>query len=192
MVAVVVGGMLTPGYSQLSNAISELTAAGVPARFLLTVLFVLYDGCLLVFAVAVPRTVIATRSRAVIAGAILLALVVVAGLGMSTMFPAGRSSDPITATGWVHIGLAAIASLGSMGAVASFAAGTAREPEWRWFSRFSFACVAAIFVSGLWAATMAAQLSPVMGLAERTTIGIFMIWLFVFAATLFKRSSRAS
>jgi hypothetical protein len=41
----------------------------------------------------------------------------------------------------------------------------------------------------MWAATTAAQLSPILGLAERITIGIFILWLFAFSLRiLFGRS----
>lgn len=184
---VVAGGWLTPGYSAAGNMISELTMAGAPGRVPLAALFALYNLMVLAFALVLPRA-LATAPRSWIRGAaVLLAVVAIAGVGMVTLFPTDRPSDPLTVTGWVHVALASVASLGTMAAV--FAAGFAlwHAPESRGLAGFSFACLAAIAASGVWTATAAAQLSPVMGLAERTTIGAFMLWLLVFALAVARR-----
>jgi hypothetical protein len=57
---------------------------------------------------------------------------------------------------------------------------------------FTSASLIIVLVSGLWAATSAAQHSPIVGLAERTTIGAFMLWLLGFAVTLFRRAYRTA
>jgi hypothetical membrane protein len=188
--AVALGGLITPRYSHIANSISELTSPGVTARALLSTLFVAYDFVLLGFAVALARMPGIPRSLAAIAGSVTLALVAVAGLGMSTIFPAGPPAGSIPPTGWIHIALAAIASLGSMAAMASFAWSFSAEPRWRGFARFTAASLIIVLISGLWAATSAAQHSPIVGLAERTTIGAFMLWLLGFAVTFFRRAYR--
>lgn len=98
---------------------------------------------------------------------------------MSAFFPTDRPTDPLTSTGWVHVILAAVASLGTMAAVFAFAWALWRTRAWRRFAVFSFACLVGIAVSGRWTATS----------AERITIGVFMIWLFAFAVTLIRRAS---
>jgi hypothetical protein len=47
---------------------------------------------------------------------------------------------------------------------------------------------------GLWnlEATTTAQLLPIMGLTERITIGVFMVWLLAFAMALIRRSRASS
>ena len=186
--AVIVGGWLTPGYSHVAHAMSELTTAGAPYRDILNLIFVTYNLLLIAFAVAIP-TALGEPRRGIIVGAALLGLVGIAGFGMSTLFPTDRPGDPITTIGWIHIGLAAAASFGSMGAILAFALAFRRNDAWRRFATGSFASLAGIFVSGIWAATTAAQLSPIMGFAERITIGIFILWLFAFSLRiLFGRS----
>jgi RsiW-degrading membrane proteinase PrsW (M82 family) len=71
-----------------------------------------------------------------------------------------------------------------MAAILAFALALRQRPKWRAFAIFSFFSLAAIFLSGLWAAATAVQLSPIMGLAERVTIGIFILWLLAFSLRL--------
>jgi hypothetical protein len=184
LIAVVVGGWITPGYSHAEQAISELTAAGMPRKAILDGMFVAYDLLVVLFALVAPLALGMTRNRAVLVGAALLAVTGLAGLGMSTLFPMDQAGAAMTAAGRLHIALAAVASLGSMGAVLSFGIGTWRATGWRWFSFFSFACVVAILVSGAWAAAAAMASAPLLGVAERVTIGLFLFWLAGFALAL--------
>ena len=182
VVVVVAGGWATPGYNHIAHAISELTAADAPHRGPLGLTFVIYDLLLIAFAIVLPAAF--GGRRGIVFGSALLAVVGLAGLGMSTVLPTDRPGDAITTIGWAHIGLAAAASLGSMAAILAFALALRQRPKWRAFAIFSFFSLAAIFLSGLWAAATAVQLSPITGLAERVTIGIFILWLLAFSLRL--------
>lgn len=183
--AVALGGQMTPGYSHMANAISELTDIDAPARVTLSGAFVAYDLCLLAFASALPHTVFPHR-RALTLAAVTLAVVALAGVGMSTVFPAGDPGARIPLTGWTHIALAAVASLGSMVAVLALARSAAASDRFRGLARFSYAIFAVILVSGAWAAISAATHSPLMGLVERVTIGAFMVWLLAVGVALLR------
>lgn len=190
LATVVLGSAITPGHSHLGNMISELTMASAPYRWPLATLFVLYN--LLVIAFAAGLAGVVPASRGVSVGRILLVVIAFAGVGMVTLFPTDRPTDPLTSTGWVHVVLAAIASFGTMAAVLAFALAFRRLPAWRPFVGVSVACLAGIFLSGLWTASAAAALSPLMGLAERLTIGIFMVWLFAFTVTLSRHANETT
>lgn len=185
-----IGGLVTPGYSHLANMISELTMATAAWRWPVAAFFVLYNLLLIGFAVLLPRVL--PTGRGVLVGSVLLVVIALAGIDMVTAFPTDRPTDPLTLTGWVHVVLAGIASIGTMGAVLAFALTLRRTSAWRPFANISFACLAGIFVSGIWTAATAAQLSPLMGLAERLTIGIFMVWLFAFGVTVTRHRGEAA
>ena len=185
--AVVVGDFLDPRYSAVANTISELTMAGAPNRAALATVFVIYNLLLIVFALALPRAVPGADRRGIAVAAGLLIVIATAGVGMSTLFPTDKPADPLTSTGMVHIGLAAVASLGTIAAVATVASATWRSPSWRGVAALSLVCLVAIVLSGLWTAIATAQLAPTMGLAERATIGSFMVWLFAVAALVLRR-----
>lgn len=156
--------------------------AGAPNRAALAAAFVAYNLLVIGFALALPRALAGADRRGIAAAALLLTAIAAAGLGMSTLFPTDKPGDPLTAVGTMHIVLAAIASLGTIAAVATVAWSTWRVPRWRGVTVLSLACLAAIVVSGLWTGIATAQRAPTMGLAERATIGSFMVWLFAFAA----------
>lgn len=69
--AVILGGILTPNYSQVANAISELIGSGAPYKTLLDPLFDLYNILLVLFAVGLYSARNARRSYS--AGTMLLA-----------------------------------------------------------------------------------------------------------------------
>lgn len=192
VVGVTLGGLITPGYSHVANMISELTMVGSPYRPFLAAIFVLYNLLLVAFALSLPRTDFGGDRWSISIGSTLLVVIAIAGIGMSALFPTDRPTDPLTTIGWVHVGLAATASLGTMAAVFAFAWALWRAPGWRGFATFSFACLVGIAASGIWTATTTAQLSPIMGLTERITIGVFMVWLLAFAMALIRRSLASS
>jgi len=49
--SVILGGVIRPGYSHMSEAISELVADGAPNRFLLSSLFLIYNLLLVAFGI---------------------------------------------------------------------------------------------------------------------------------------------
>jgi hypothetical membrane protein len=55
--AVILGGLLRPGYSHVAHAISELIAAGTPNTALLNPLFTLYDILLAAFGAGMLLTI---------------------------------------------------------------------------------------------------------------------------------------
>jgi hypothetical protein len=59
-----------------------------------------------------------------------------------------------------------------------------RHPGWQGLAWYSYASFAAIAVAGIWAATTASEMSPLMGLAERVVIGAFLQWLLAVALVL--------
>jgi hypothetical membrane protein len=182
---VLVGGIVTPGYSHLSHAISELTVEGASQRLPLSAAFVLYDLLLVAFALLLPRALSEARQSEAKTGAWILVLVGVAGIGMSTIFPAPAAGDTrIGASGWIHIALAAVASLGSIAAVLITTRSLRSSPGWAGFRRFSSILLAAIVVTGALAVLAVAAHSPLLGLAERATIGGFLAWVLMLGASL--------
>lgn len=180
---VVAGGAITPGYSHVADAISELVQAGAPRKGSLDLAFTVYNGLLVAFAVELLRGSRATSSGAIAAGAIATLVMAVAGflMGPFAMDPIGQ---PITVTGVVHIVLAGLASLCSLAALFFFAVGLRRVPDGRRWSRYAFVTLFVTFVSGAVAALSAVQLWPTMGLWERVTIGASLQFILVFALGL--------
>ncbi len=192
VLAVVVGGAVTPGYSHIGQAISELTATGVPHRNLIDPMFVIYDLLLIGFALGLAATLPTPRRRLRTLGAVALALTGLAGLGMSTFFQMDQVGAAMTGPGRVHIVLAAVAALMSMAAVAAVATAAAANPAWRRYAGWSFVALGVIAATGAWAGVAVIDASPLLGLAERLTIGTFIAWVFGTAILVFREARRSA
>jgi len=186
--AVILGGLLRPGYSHVAHAISELIAVGAPNTTLLNPLFTLYDILLAAFGVGLLLTVRAhpeqrgTRSGSL--GAFALIVSGLIGVLMNMFFPQDPGGPPVTLTGTVHVVLAGVLSLGTMLAILCTGLWLRQAPGSRAYWRYSLASLAAIFISGGLGAAAIATSSPYLGLVERVAIGAFIQWVFVMALKL--------
>jgi hypothetical protein len=189
---VVIGGLATPGYSHANATISELTLAGGPFAGDLDDAFVAYDLLLACFAASFPASLSIRRQRSLHAASVVLLALALAGVGMVTVFPVSAPGARLTPTAMMHIALAAVASVATMAAVALVSYALWLVPRWYVFARFSLACFVVVLCSGLWTACAIAGAWPFAGIAERVTIGTFMVWLLIFAASLSRISDAAT
>ena len=183
---VILGGMLRPGYSHISMAISELVAEGAPNRSLLSSSFLLYNILLSVFGIGLFLTANGQpRGRGSgIIGSLALVLVGIAGVLMELAFPQEPGGTATTFTGVMHMVMAGVASLGTMVAILSLALWFRNIPALKGQVAYSMISVAIIFVSGGLTAAAMANHHPLFGLIERITIFTFTLWLFVIGRKL--------
>jgi hypothetical membrane protein len=181
---VAVFGGLTPGYSHVANAVSELTLPAAPYRRAVDSVFILYNLLLILFSISLRRECAAIGARAAPLSVLLLFLTGLFGLAMSTLFPMDPVGRPATFGGQMHLILAGFLSVSTIFVVYTFAAGLRRQSVWRRLAGYSFLTFAAILGSGVFAAIAAARGSPVLGVWERITIGAFLQWIFFLALIL--------
>jgi hypothetical membrane protein len=184
--SVVLGGAMRPGYSHAGQAVSDLIASGAPNKALLDPLFAIYNLLTIAFAFGLVQRVnengqgeAKTAGRM---GALLLATEGVFGI-LTLFFPEGAKgmSGAITGTGLMHIIFAGLSSVATMLAMVLLGFWFANSKRWRRLGPYSFISVAVVFLSGGLAAISVANRWPFAGLAERITIGGFLLWLFVIA-----------
>jgi hypothetical membrane protein len=187
---VVLGALIRPGYSHIADAISELTAAGAPNRWLLNPLFIVYNLLVIAFAAGVYLEAGSdSRGRAQgSAAAATLAVTALLGLLMQFFFPQDPGGLPVTSAGSMHIVAAGLASLASMIAILLAVLWFRKRPDLRGYAAYSWVTLAAIFLSGGLTAGLTVSGSGVMGLSERITIGAFELWLFVIGLVLFRKA----
>jgi hypothetical protein len=181
---VAVFGGLTPGYSHVADAVSELNLPNAPFRRAVDSVFLLYNLLLILFAVSLRRQFAAVGARVSRLAALILFLTGLFGVAMSTLFPMDPIGSTPTFGGEMHIILAGFLSVSSILAVFFFARALYRQGVWRRLAGYSFLTFAVILASGVFAAIAALRSSPVMGLWERITIGAFLQWVFILALTL--------
>jgi hypothetical protein len=188
---VTLGGILWPGYSHVSQAVSDLIATGAPNKALLDPLFALYNLLAIAFAIGLFQRIRADDPPRGTMVATVGALVLVAqGLfGLVTLFfpePRGGMDAPISSTGMMHIVFAGLSALTTMLAILLMAFWFRNIPNQRGYSLYSFISVGVVFVSGGLAAASIASQSSAGGLFERITIGGFLQWLFVLALMMYR------
>ncbi len=193
VVTVIVGGLLRPGYSQLSQYVSELIEAGAPNKALLDPLFAVYNVLTLLFGLGLFRVVRLTpagRGKAEgTLGALFLIAEGVFGL-LTVFFPQDPIGAPVTSSGTMHILLASLSSLTTMLAMLFTGLWFLNAVGLRRDAVYSFASLAVVFISGGMAASTISHPLPFSGLLERITIGGFLQWMFVIALRLFRRLPR--
>lgn len=191
---VILGGILRPGYSHISQAVSELIATGAPNKILLDPLFAIYNLLTTAFGIGLFLRLSAEDQNCgkVVGalGALFLTVVGITGF-MIVFFPADPGEfPPATLTGAMHIVLAGLASLGSMLTILLIGFWFRSIPYLRGYGAYSFISAMVVFLSGGLAAAAAANNSPVMGLLERITIGGFLQWLFGTALRMYASEIR--
>lgn len=185
---VILGALIRPGYSHLADAISELVANGVPNRFLLSSLFLIYNLLLVAFGIGVFLEA-KDRSRgrrSGFIGTLALILVGLAGISMELAFPQDPGGTPATFAGTMHLVMAGVASLGTMVAIGFLAFWFRNFSALKHYVPYSWISVTIIFISGGLSVAAMANYHPLFGLIERITIGTFILWLFVISRRMFQ------
>jgi hypothetical membrane protein len=182
--AVALGGFLRPDYNHVSQFISDLIASGAPNKRPLEWIFGLYNVLCIGFGLGIflPAWAALENPRRMIGlvGATILVLEGVFGV-VTLFFPEDPAGAQMTSTGTMHIVLAGLCSLATMGSMLLLGLWFRGGQSTRGMGIYSFISVGFVFVTGGFAAGAGASHSPVTGLMERLTIGGFMQWLFVTA-----------
>lgn len=181
VLTVAAGGMITPGYRHLSQAISELIQSGAPHQASLEFWFNIYNLLLLFMCVGLLLH-FQDSPGIVKAGLVLIGTGSLMGIAMG-FFPMDPAGSPMTSAGLIHIILAALSSLLSMAALLMTGLGLSRRTGWSWFRPYTWISFAVVLLSGGLSPVMLALNIPFTGLAERLTIGAYLQWLAVLSCT---------
>lgn len=176
-----------PGYSVLSQVVSELSAVGAPTRVLWVALGVPYTALILAFGFGVWLSAGGSRALRAAGGCTI-------GSGVLNIFwpPMHLRGAELTLTDTLHIVWSGAAVLLMLGAIVFGAVAFGRR-----FRVFSAVAVAAMIVfggvlTGLDGPKIAADLpTPWVGLWERIAIAAYFVWLVAFATGLLRRQLAA-
>jgi hypothetical membrane protein len=188
VVAVILGGLLRPGYSHTAQAVSGLIETGAPNKPLLDPMFALYNLLTVAFGIGLLQVVRGEnenkRKRVGTLGAIFLVIEGLFGF-VTIFFPQDPGGPPVTSTGTMHVVLAGLSSLTTMLTMLLMGFWFRSTSSLRGYGIYSWISVLVVFISGGLAAASVANQSPIGGLVERITIGGFLQWLFVIAIKLY-------
>ncbi len=190
---VILGGILRPSYSHISQPVSDLVASGAPNKSLLDPLFASYNLLTIVFGIGLWQRVRAERdSGRRTVGTIGAVMLLLEGLfGIITLFfpeDAGSIAEA-TSIGKLHVVFAGLSSLTTMLTMLLMGFWFRAVARLRRCGAYSLISLLVVFISGGMAAASVATHSSIGGLLERITIGGFMQWTFVIALRLRREAS---
>lgn len=182
----VLGGALRPGYSQISDSVSELLSPGAPNKKLLDVINITFAVLYMIFGIGVFNFVMASEHNVLVGriGAGMIIAVGIASLG-SAIFPQDATGTPRTLPGTLH--LIFVFGVQIPGAILStllIGIWLNQAGIFPGFGTYSFISAGIIVLSGIIAGpTMG---TAIMGLVERISALAVHQWIFVLAWHLFK------
>lgn len=178
------GGMLRPGYSHISNSVSELLSPGAPNRRLLVIVQVIYALLHILFGIGVLIYIQGSGASGA-SGVVGAWMIVALGAGTigTAIFPQDAEGTPPTLPGKLHIMLVFGAliplSILSTLLIGFWFGGSEVFPG---FDIYSFVTVGAIIVMGGIGGAMVK--SRFAGLVERIAALTTQQWLFVLSLYL--------
>lgn len=175
-----VAATLYDGYSRMTQAVSELSAVGAPTQALITAMVPVFTVLLIAFGVGVWKSAQGKRAPRV-AGALLVAhgatapLWLFAPMSQREVIAAGEGTSSDT----MHLFLSALAVLFIVSYMAFAAAAFGKR--FRLYSLLSIATVLVFgAVTGMQSANIeAGEPAPWLGLAERISLGAWLLWMAV-------------
>lgn len=187
IILTILGDALRPGYSHISDTISELFSPGSPNKLPFDIM---HTSCALLnvlFGIGVLQLVLGDdHSRLVgIIGAGMIIAIGVVNVATASVFPQDAWGSPATFAGEMHKILAGVLALLSI--LSTFLMGIwfHRANIFPGFGIYSFITVAIIVLSGGFA--VANLGTAIMGLTERITILVGLQWTFILALKMFLR-----
>jgi hypothetical protein len=183
----VLAAMLYPGYSPFSQAVSELSSIGAPTRAAVSVVSLMSDLLLIAFGIGVWQSAKGNRPLRVTGG-----LLIAYGATWPLWLPfpiTPRGESDTTPAG--HIILGAVMVLLMLSAIGFGAAALGKG-----FRLYSLVTLAAVLVFGALNfvyvdRVAAAEPTPWLGVVERITIGVWLLWVAVLAVVMLRAQGRA-
>ena len=183
----ILGGALRPGYSHLSETISELFSPGSPNKPLLDGLHTTYALLFTLFGFGVLQFVQRVREAVRIGrtGAVLLIAAGLLSLTTATIFPQDPWGTPPTVPGRLHLQITGTLALLTVIAMVLLGVWFNRVGLFPGFRTYSFVTAgASLLCAGLFAALMN---GPWMGLGERVAALIGFQWTVTLAWWIFSK-----
>jgi len=181
----ILGGALRPGYSHISDTVSELFSPGSPNKLLLDTLHTIFALLLVLFGIGVLQLVRKSQQSKLIGiiGASMFIAMGLLSVSTATIFPQDARGSPPTFPGEMHKLMSGVLSLLSIFSMLLIGIWSNRAKIFPGFGTYSFITIGVIILSaGFFVAKLQ---SPIMGLAERITILVGFLWTFTLALKMF-------
>ena len=183
VIPTIVGGLLRPGYSHLSNSVSDLLASGAPNRIHLMIPFTVYPIFLSVFGFglfAVLRSKPSPlNSQTGLIGFILIGVSMgILGILTMTIFPQDPHGAPMTTPGLMHLILVGIQAISAIAAILLIGFWF-KSNGFSGYFIYSIISFVVLLITGIISIMGVTQGSQFIGLFERLNVGAIVQWLIV-------------
>lgn len=182
VVGIIVGGAVTPGYSHLSDPVSQLAATGQPYPFIQMTGFVLFG--LAILASGLGLWMLPLSGKAARTGQVLL-MIAGSSMVLTGLFRADpMEQESLTTSGTLHLITAMVLFPAVSAAFLFFARAFRRASSWGDLSRFSLVAGLAA-IAFLLTYSVAFELQPdLVGLWQRLFAATIVTWFVVVASRL--------
>ncbi len=182
---VILGGIITPNYSHIQNAVSELTQRGAPNIVILSTLFVVSAILILLFGIAIMIRY-KRRNRRLYAGGVLIVVYGIFAASLASVFPQDPLGGESTFPGTMHLVIAGLTAFVIMGGILLSGLGMGKQTgSWRHFKLYSVITVILVFVFGAPTPILIMNKIQLLGFFERLTQLAYLQWFAVFAAKFY-------
>lgn len=191
IVPTIIGGLLRPGYSHLSNSVSELLASGAPNKIYLVIPFTFYPVLISIFGfglyIILKSQPSPLNSPTGLIGFILIgAMIGILGILTMTVFPQDPHGTPMTTPGLMHLILVGIQAVSAMAALMLIGFWFKSNGLMGFFI-YSIISFAVLIITGIMSMIGVSQGSQFIGLLERLNVGVILQWLIVIGIWFYNR-----
>ncbi len=172
--AALIGGLYHPGYSHISQAVSELSAAGAPNQSRLLVAFTVVEILTFIFGVGYYLCVRKINLMLSLSALLMVAIGII-GLGFAR-FPMDQVGTAMTTDGEMHMVIVAISASLAVVAVSLAGLGWKRHPGGERLANLSLLLLGAMLVSGFLSGLTIVNEWPGIGVWQRINIAAFSLW----------------
>lgn len=182
----IIGGIITPGYSYVVHAVSELIQAGSEHTLLLSPLMFISAIMGILFGIGIVTNFKYTHSKLIFIGG---TLIVISGIITSftgTIFPQDPIGGDTTFAGTMHLILVGTSAILIFPAILTIGIGLYREKQWKSFRLYSIITVLIMAIFGGLSPLVVMSDIELVGLFERIVVYGYWAWVFVLATLFIK------
>jgi hypothetical membrane protein len=180
----IIGTIITPGFSPIIHAVSELTQAGAENAVLLNSLFLIAAIGLVLFAIGLIAHYKYGTSKAIFLGGIFIIFLGILSALTGTIFPMDPFGEDATFAGNMHQYLTYVNIALIILAIPIIGTGLYKEKQWKSFKIYSIITVITMVICGVLTGVLTANNIEMLGLFERITIYAYQAWILILAVQL--------
>jgi len=174
---VVMGGILERHYNQIADSLSALTEAGAPNQSVLLALYNWYGLIYILFTVLLVSLFWRKTNRLMSLGSVLLAISAVISKFGAGLFTFNADSTGAAFNNMMHFTVSSIVYVLTIASMCLIATGCIITIKYRDFGIYLLLLTFIFALSGSLSTSMAAYVSPYMGLVEKINIGTLQLFV---------------